>query len=161
MYLTSELKCGSMNESGGTTLSGKIGYCCKTVREDSKHGYVSIPELNFRGTTATWVRNNPKQAEDKLWELTQHNIHALKRMVEHIGELDEHRRMARVGSDVFPLYTHPDVQHFWTRSDVRDMAAKVLEQVGSIGRDRGVRLSFHPGQHCCIVSDREDESKIL
>jgi len=29
-------------------------------------------------------------------------------------------------------------------------------QVGALARSRNVRLSFHPGQFCCIVSDNPD-----
>lgn len=135
---------------------GKIGYCCKTVVEDARRGCSSIPEMNFKTTTATWCRNNPASVESKLWELTEHNVHALKRMVEWVGGLNERRRMVRMGSDIFPLATHPDARHFWSRSDVSTMAGTVLEQVGNYCRLHNIRLSMHPGQFVCLASDREE-----
>lgn len=138
-------------------MTSKIGYCCKTVKLDTKSGQpVSIPELNFKATTATWIKNNPKLAEQKLWEITEHNVHAMKRMVEYVGELHDNRRMVRVGSDVFPLFTHSEAQHFWSQAAPRDMARKVLEQVGDYCRSRNIRLSMHPGQFVVLASDRPD-----
>lgn len=134
----------------------KIGYCCKTVVADPKHGIRNVPELNYRGTTFKWLRDNPKLVDDRLWELTEHNCHALRRMVEYVGGLDEHRRMVRIGSDIFPLYTHPEAQHFWARGDARDMARKILEPIGDYSRSHDIRLSFHPGQFTVLASDSED-----
>lgn len=135
---------------------GKIGYCCKTVEIDKRGQPASIPDLNFKSTTATWIRNNPGLAEQRLWEITEHNVHALQRMVEYVGRLDEHRRFVRIGSDIFPLFTHPDVQHFWHQDSTRDMARKVLEQVGDYCRSHNIRTSMHPGQFVVLASDRED-----
>lgn len=136
--------------------TAKIGYACKTVVPDPKHGFLNIPELNFRGTTATWIRNHPAEAEQKLWEITEHNCNALLKMVEHVGGLDEHLRMVRIGSDIWPLATHPEVQFFWSKQSVRDMAGKILELVGDVSRSHGVRLSMHPGQFVVLASDNED-----
>lgn len=137
-------------------MTGKIGYCCKTVVSDPKHGVKSIPELNFRGTTITYLRSHLDTAEQRLWEITEHNVHALKRMVEYVGSLEEHRRMVRIGSDIFPGYTHPDTRFFWSQDAPRSMARKVLEQVGDYCRSRDIRLSMHPGQFVVLASDRPD-----
>lgn len=134
----------------------RIGYCCKTVVNDAKHGIRNIPEMNFRSTTAKWFREHPREAEQRLWEITEHNCRALLRMVEYVGGLDEHRRMVRIGSDVFPLYTHADARNFWAKDDARNMARKILEQVGDYSRSHDIRLSMHPGQFVVLASDRED-----
>lgn len=134
----------------------RIGYCCKTVVPDVKHGIRNISEMNFRSTTAKWCREHPKEAEQRLWEITEHNCRALLLMVEYVGGLDEHRRMVRVGSDIWPLATHPQVEFFWDKNDARDMAGKMLEQVGDYCRSHNIRLSQHPGQFVCFSSDRDE-----
>lgn len=140
-------------------MQGKIGYCCKTVVPDDKLGIRNVPELNTRSTTITWLKNNPSLAEQRLWELTEHNVNAVKQLVQYVGGLDEQRRMVRLGSDLFSGFTHPDLQHIWRQDALLGMAAKTLAEAGDLARALGVRLSFHPGQHCCIVSDREDVVK--
>jgi UV DNA damage endonuclease len=39
---------------------------------------------------------------------------------------------------------------------VRAYCERAFKQVGNVARKNNVRLSFHPGQFCCIVSDSED-----
>lgn len=136
-------------------MQGKVGYCCKTVVPDDKHGIRNVPELNTRSTTITWLKNNPQLAEQRLWEITEHNVQAVKRLVQHVGGLDERRRMVRLGSDLFSGFTHPDLQHFWNQESILDMAEKTLAEAGDLARSLGVRLSMHPGQYVVLASDND------
>ena len=86
----------------------------------------------------------------------EQNIEATRRLVQRVGELDEHLRMVRISSDILPAYTHNDFKYFWQQTDVKDYAARTFAEVGRIARDRGVRLSFHPGQFCVMASDNPD-----
>jgi UV DNA damage repair endonuclease len=138
------------------TTIPRIGFACKTVQPHPKRIFENIADLNFKGTTITWVKNQPRDvAERKLWEITEHNVQALKKLIEYVGGLDEHRRMVRIGSDIFSGYTHPELQFFWSQRSVLDMAARTLAEAGDIARDRNVRLSMHPGQFVVLASDTE------
>jgi UV DNA damage repair endonuclease len=81
------------------------------------------------------------------------NIESVRKLVERVGELDENLRMVRISSDILPVYTQHDYSYFWRLPDVCAYAEKHFAQVGAIARDRGVRLSFHPGQFTVLASD--------
>jgi UV DNA damage repair endonuclease len=76
--------------------------------------------------------------------------------VERVGSLDEQLRMVRLGSDLLPVYTEPTWRYFWQQPDVRHYAERAFMEVGELARGLDVRLSFHPGQFCCVVSDNPD-----
>ena len=95
-------------------------------------------------------------AEQRLWDLMTQNIEATRKLVEKVGNLDEHLRMVRLSSDILPAYTEPNWRYFWQRDDVQAYASKYFNTVGEIARIRNVRLSMHPGQFCVLASDRPD-----
>ena len=134
----------------------RIGFACK-FSELTPKGVDTVPELNYKGTTVAWLkRQKPNEAEDRLWSIVMHNIEATRKLVERVGELDEHLRMVRLGSDILPMYTEPSYSYFCQRTDVKDYAEKHLAEVGRLARARNVRLSFHPGQFCVLASDNDD-----
>jgi UV DNA damage repair endonuclease len=61
--------------------------------------------------------------------------------------------MVRLGSEMLQGYTHPEWIPFWKQADVQAHCAKIFAPVGDAARSLDVRLSFHPGQFCCIVSN--------
>ena len=135
----------------------KIGFCCKWIdRPDQTNGISAkddAKQYNTGGTTITWLRNNPKLAEQKLWDLMVGNIEATRKLVERVGNLDEHLRMLRLSSDLLGGYTHRDWNYFYRRSDVVSYCEKGFAEIGRMARARGVRLSFHPGQFTVLASD--------
>jgi UV DNA damage repair endonuclease len=64
--------------------------------------------------------------------------------------------MVRLSSDLLPVYTEPTWSWFWREPDVVSYAEKHFAEVGSIARQRDVRLSFHPGQFTVLASDNDD-----
>ena len=135
----------------------KIGFACKLSHIDPRRGVISTPQFNFQSTTLAWLnRQHSDVAVDKLWALMKHNIPAAHQAVTTVGNMAPGLRMFRLGSDVLPLYTHPKWAWFWQQSDVQAYAAREFARVGQLARDKGVRLSFHPGQFCCIVSESDD-----
>ena len=135
----------------------KIGFACKFSHFDPKKGIVSIPEYNTGSTTVAWLNRQTRAvAEQKLWDLMVQNIEAVRRLVERIGELDEHLRMVRIGSDVLPVYTHCDWSYFWQRHDTVAYCEKHFATVGEIAKAKNVRLSFHPGQFTVLASESEE-----
>ena len=131
----------------------KIGFACKWSERDSKSQVVSVPELNTKVTTVAWLKRQSRDAaEQRLWDPMVHNIESTRKLVEKIGTLDEHLRMVRLSSDILPAYTEPTYGSFYSRVDVQDYASAHFSEVGRLARDRGVRLSFHPGQFCVLAS---------
>ena len=139
----------------------KIGFACKWIDHNGQvDGIKSTDDCkkyNTGTTTVAWLNRQTRSvAEDKLWSLMKQNIEATRKLVQRVGELDEHLRMVRISSDILPVYTHNDFKYFWQQTDVKDYAARTFAEVGRIARDCGVRLSFHPGQFCVMASDNPD-----
>ena len=139
----------------------RIGFACKWLDGPSQIDGVkqkdTAKQYNTGATTVAWLRRqNADVAEQKLWDLMVQNISATQRLVERVGELDEHLRMVRLSSDILPMYTEPTYSYFWRLSDVRPYLEKEFARVGDIARDRNVRLSMHPGQFCVLASESDD-----
>ena len=139
----------------------RLGFACKWIdhagQVDGIKSTDDCKKYNTGTTTVAWLNRQTRDvAEQKLWDLMTHNIEATRKLVERVGGLDEHLRMVRISSDLLPVYTHNDFKHFWQQTDVRNFAARHFAEVGRVARDRGVRLSFHPGQFCVMASDNED-----
>jgi UV DNA damage endonuclease len=142
-------------------MTARIGFCCKFLKTTDVGNDLLLcetdPNINGRSTTITWLnRQTVTAAEQRLWDIMQHNIAAAGRLVETVGAMPANQRMVRVGSDLLPAYTEPNWSYFWQRSDVRDYCAQHFAEVGARARELDVRLSFHPGQFCCLASDSDD-----
>jgi len=139
----------------------RIGFACKWINDPSEVDGMKINardrDLNTGSTTVAWLnRQEPKVAEQKLWDLMVRNIESIHKLVERVGTLDDELRMVRLGSDILPVYTQHDWSWFWRQTDVRSYAEKHFAEVGSLARSRNVRLSFHPGQFTVLASDSPD-----
>jgi UV DNA damage endonuclease len=139
----------------------RIGFACKWIdRPDQLNGIKSTDECkkyNTSTTTVSWLnRQNKEVATEKLWDLMTGNIESVRNLVKQVGALDENLRMVRLSSDILPVYTQQDWSWFWRLPDVRLYCEREFARVGDAARKNGVRLSFHPGQFCCIVSDDKD-----
>jgi len=139
----------------------RIGFACKWIDGPSQINGVkqtdTAKQYNTGTTTITWLNNQTRDvAEQRLWDLMVNNIEATRKLVERVGNLDEHLRMVRLSSDILPAYTEPNWRYFWQRSDVQAYASKYFNTVGEIARIRNVRVSMHPGQFCVLASDRPD-----
>lgn len=135
----------------------KIGFACKISELNSRGEVESIPHLNFKTTTVSWLnRQHRDTAVAKLWDLMKHNIEAAKNAINYVGKLENHLRMFRLGSDILPVYTEPNWSWFWRLPDVRSYCERELERVGNLARSLNVRLSMHPGQFCCLASDNPE-----
>ena len=136
----------------------RIGFACKWIdRPDQTQGIKpkdDCKQYNTGGTTVAWLnRQRQDVAEQKLWDLMVQNIESARKLVTKVGEQDEHLRMVRLGSDLLPVYTHSDWKHYWRRKDVIQYCERGFGEIGRIARDRGVRLSFHPGQFTVLASE--------
>jgi len=138
----------------------RIGFACKWIdhpeQTDGIKANDDAKQYNTGGTTVTWLNKQTKEvAEQKLWDLMVQNIESTRKLVERVGDLDEHLRMVRISSDILPVYTHADWSYFWRRLDVVKYCEQNFSHIGTIARSRNVRLSMHPGQFVVLASDNE------
>jgi len=139
----------------------RIGFACKYMHPDQSLPAKRLKEIQGRltesVTTNAWMeRQTHRVAYDKLWSLIQHNTQAVYNLIQYVSGLPHGQRMVRLGSDQLPFYTLDPWREFYTRSDVRDFLARQYRIAGDLARQHDVRLSMHPGQFCCIVSDNPD-----
>ena len=138
----------------------RIGFCCKWLDDASevagRKPNSASRHLHGRSTTMRWLRENRDQAEQRQWDIMNHNTAAALALVEHVGTLPNSQRMVRLGSEMLNGYTEKDWQAWWQQPDVQAHCAKIFAPVGDAARRLGVRLSFHPGQFCVLASESDD-----
>jgi len=139
----------------------RLGFCCKYMHEDQSLKKKLLEELqrplNTRGTTVAWLnRQDRGVAEQRLYEIAEHNVQSIKRLVEYVGSLPQPLRMVRLGSDILPVYTQADWRYFWQDPEIRKWLSGEFARVGETARALDVRISFHPGQFCVLASDNPD-----
>ena len=96
----------------------RIGFACKYMHSDQSQKKKLLEELqrpfNTKSTTVAWLNRQTKEvAEQRLWDIMQHNISAFYNLIEYVGSLPQPLRMVRLGSDVLPVYTEPSWSYFW------------------------------------------------
>jgi UV DNA damage endonuclease len=135
----------------------KIGFACKWINDPSECGGMKVNavdrDINGRSTTMRWLREHPAEAEQRQWDIMNHNAAAAVKMVERVGSLAPHLRMVRLGSEMLQGYTEKDWQSWWQRQEVQDHCERIFAPIGETARRLGVRLSFHPGQFCVLASE--------
>lgn len=138
----------------------RIGFCCKWLNDPSECGGMKVNavdrELNGRSTTMRWLREHKDEAEQRQWDIMNHNARAAVLMIERVAELPPERRMVRLGSEMLQGYTEPSWIDWWQRREIQDHCAKIFKPVGDTARRLGVRLSFHPGQFCVLASESDE-----
>jgi len=139
-------------------MTKRIGFACKWIDGPSQIDGIkqtdTARQYNTGSTTVAWLnRQSQDVAEQKIWDLMEGNIEAVRKLVTLVGEQDEHLRMVRLGSDILPVYTHRDWNYFWHRPDVLRYCERAFAQVGEVAKLRNVRLSFHPGQFTVLASE--------
>jgi hypothetical protein len=113
-------------------------------------------DLNGRSTTMRWLREHPEEAEQRQWDIMNHNAAAATRMIERVGQLPPERRMVRLGSEMLQGYTEKNWIDWWQRREIQDHLAKIFAPVGEAARKNDVKISFHPGQFCVLASETQD-----
>jgi len=139
----------------------RIGFACKYFHPDRTLNKKLLEEierpLNERATTITWLNRQTREvAEQRLWDIMEHNISSLNNLIQFVGGLPNELRMVRLGSGVLPAYTEPSWSYYWQLPDVRRYLESNLARVGDEARLRDVRISMHPGQFTVLASDRDD-----
>ena len=111
---------------------GRIGFCCKWINDPSEVAGMKVSavdrDLNGRSTTMRWLREHKSEAEQRQWDIMNHNARAALLLVERVATLPAHRRMVRLGSEMLQGYTHEEWIPFWKQQDVQDHCAKIFAQ---------------------------------
>ena len=138
----------------------KIGFACKWIDYPEecagRKPNSESRDLNGRSTTMRWLREHKLEAEQRQWDIMNHNARAALLMVERVGSLPAHLRMVRLGSEMLQGYTEKDWQAWWQRREIQDHCERIFAPIGARARELGVRLSFHPGQFCVLASECEE-----
>jgi len=138
----------------------RVGFACKFMHSDQTLKPKALKEiqgpLNYRGTTIKWLRENQSEAQERVYDIVEHNLNATERLVDYISSLPLEQRMLRIGSDMLPAYTHADYGYYTKSNFITDTIATKLSNIGDKARANGVRLSMHPGQFTVLASDRPD-----
>lgn len=141
-------------------MTKRIGFCCKWLSDPGECGGMKVNasnrELNGRSTTMRWLREHKSEAEQRQWDIMNHNAAAALRMVETVGALRPELRMVRLGSEMLQGYTERDWKAWWQQPDVQRHCERIFRPIGDRARELGVRLDFHPGQFCVLASDSDD-----
>jgi len=138
----------------------RIGFCCKWLNDKSEFGGMKVNakdrDLNGRSTTMRWLREHPEDAEQRQWDIMNHNAAAAVRMIERVGTLAPERRMVRLGSEMLQGYTEKNWKDWWQKKEIQDHCEKIFAPVGEASRKHDVKVSFHPGQFCVLSSVTPD-----
>ena len=138
----------------------RIGFCCKWLNDPSECGGMKVNakdrDLNGRSTTMRWLREHPAEAEQRQWDIMNHNTTAAVKLIERVATLPANRRMVRLGSEMLQGYTEKDWKTWWQRPEIQDHCERIFAPIGETARRLDVRLSFHPGQFCVLGSESEE-----
>lgn len=140
----------------------KIGFACKWLhpnRENlSKKDLAEKEEaMNTKSTTIQWLGRQPRQsAERRLMEIAEHNAKAVVNVLNWLENQNDLMRMFRISSDLLPAYTHPEWRDFYQSQNVQDHLESIFAPIGTLARDKDIKLSFHPGQFVVLASDRPE-----
>jgi hypothetical protein len=100
-------------------MKGRIGFCCKWLNDPTECGGMKVNakdrDINGRSTTMRWLREHADEADQRQWDIMNHNAAAALKMVERVGSMPEHLRMVRLGSEMLQGYTEPSWIDWWQR----------------------------------------------
>jgi UV DNA damage endonuclease len=89
--------------------------------------------------------------DTRRWSSEPHLRHSLERLRDILDYLERHDiRMYRLPTGLAPYASHPDMPQFHRQVDE---CADELARVGAVVRERGIRLSSHPGQYTVLNSE--------
>jgi UV DNA damage repair endonuclease len=141
-------------------MTQKFGFCCKWLDDPSETAGMKVNaknrDLNGRSTTMRWLREHAAEAEQRQWDIMNHNARAALLMIERVATLPTERHMVRLGSEMLQGYTEPSWIKWWQQQEIQDHCEKIFAPVGEAARRLGVRLSFHPGQFCVLASEADE-----
>lgn len=112
----------------------RYGFACKTI---------GLPGAAQSSLTLS------RASRDNLLAVSRNNLGALATMLRYCRS--ESLALMRISSDCIPLASHEAIDFDW-QAELRPE----FENLASLARQSGVRLSMHPGQYTVLNSPRED-----
>ncbi len=153
---TTKKKPPSKKELAEADLARRIAEplfpCAPLASQPPFHWPPNAMRLGF----AVKVMGQPglKSNDTRRWQANPHLRVSLGHLCETFTYLRKHNiHMYRMGSDLAPYATHPDMPQFHTM--VRE-SADDLAYVGKLARQADIRLSFHPSQFIVLNSEKEE-----
>jgi len=141
-------------------INKRVGFACKFMHYDRTLKPKMLKEiegpLNFRGTTIRWMREHLDEAQERVYDIVEHNLNATERLIDYVSTLPLPQRMLRMGSGMLPAYTEKNFGHLTKTNYITDRIASRLSTIGDKARKNDVRLSMHPGQFTVLASDNPD-----
>lgn len=126
----------------------RLGLCCIFVKEPIKFKYLRASSI------AGMARENQI---NKISEICLHNAKSLLLAVETVLRLNI--RAFRILSQLFPLYTHPQIGYNIDLLSDKDEILSCLRRVRDFTLRNNIRLSFHPDQFVVLSSPNENVVK--
>ena len=87
----------------------RIGFCCQWFHHDQTLKKKQLEEIqrpfNTKATTVRWLNEHKPEAEERLWDLMQHNIASVHELVKYVATLPDELKMVRISSPVLPVAT--------------------------------------------------------
>jgi UV DNA damage repair endonuclease len=131
----------------------KIGFACKWVDADQK----VVDRSNCKTITRAWAeRQTDEEIYMKLASVASHNIDSIQHMCDNVHKLPIQLQMFRISSEILPLYT---IRRYAEMYRQMLFIVERFREVGNYIRALGVTVSFHPGQFCCLASERPEVVK--
>jgi UV DNA damage repair endonuclease len=118
----------------------RVGFACHYLEGDL--------EIKTKTTTVTYCKKLTKsELNNKLESLVVYNIESyLQPLLQKVAEQTPVKRMARLSSEILPIYTHEVAKDFYASKNINSYIQKELKKVGEFAKKSNIRLSFHPGQ---------------
>ena len=91
---------------------------------------------------------------EKLSSKVKQNLQALKTCLSYIASLDPDLRLFRIGSDLLPMFDHPDYKALYT-TELLTIVDNGLKACKKIIDDKGITVTCHPDQFNVINSDND------
>lgn len=92
--------------------------------------------------------------DTRRWQSGPHLRHSIEHLRAILDYCDAHDlRMYRLPTALAPYVSHPDLPQFHHQIEE---CADALAAVGQLARERGIRLSSHPGQYTVLNSERPE-----
>lgn len=125
----------------------RIGYACKLIGIKG--------DFNFKTVKLKTILNieNYVKRVDKIKEILNYNVNALNNQVEEVLKWPKNLWMIRIGSDFFPLYTHPIAEKIYEENSIKSVLA-TISNIGDKIKNNNIRISMHPGQFTMLVSKK-------
>lgn len=118
----------------------KIGYCCLNMY---------LRSLGIFTSRTCRLETIKKNGIEYAYELSRQNLQDLAVILK--WNYENNIFLYRMSSEIFPFATHPDYYQTYDLVQFEPL----LKNIGILAKQYNQRLTFHPGQHCVVASNRE------